>query len=109
MLAAAAIAGCSIFPASSPWNQRVDTQPLHPRSDAMVRAIGQDDTVHPDFGSGTYEGRPIGIPSQVAARNAKRSGVSFEYVDESDRGPYPTPAKQKIGGGGDRHILLVQR
>ena len=108
-LAALAIAGCPIFPASSPWNQRVDDRPVHPRSDAMVQAIGGTDTVHPDFGSGTYEGRPIGIPFQVVAKTQKRSKVTFEYASESDKGPYPIPAKPKIEGGGDRHLLLVQR
>jgi hypothetical protein len=108
-LAVAAIAGCPVFPASSPWNQRVDDRPVHPRSDAMVQAIGADETVHPDFGSGTYEGRAIGIPYQVVARTQKRSRVSFEYASESDRGPYPLPAKPRIEGGGDRHVLVVQR
>ena len=69
-LAAAAIAGCPIFPASSPWNQRVDGLPVRPGSDAMVRAIGLDGSVHPDFGSGHYDGQPIGIPFQVVARHA---------------------------------------
>ena len=108
-LAALAIAGCPIFPASSPWNQRVDDRPVHPRSDAMVQTIGATDTVHPDFGSGTHEGRPIGIPFQVVAQAQKRSRVTFEYASESDKGPYPIPAKPKIEGGGDRHLLLVQR
>jgi hypothetical protein len=108
-LAVAAIAGCPVFPASSPWNQRVDDRPVHPRSDAMVQAIGADETVHPDFGSGTYEGRAIGIPYQVVARTQKRSRVTFEYASESDRGPYPLPAKPKVEGGGDRHVLVVQR
>ena len=31
MLAAAVIAGCFVFPASSPWNQRVDGEPLASR------------------------------------------------------------------------------
>jgi len=108
-LAVAAIAGCPVFPASSPWNQRVDGLPVHPRSDAMVQAIGTDETVHPDFGSGTYEGRPIGIPYQVVSKSQRRAKVTFEYADESDRGPYPIPRKPRIEGGGDRHVLLVQR
>jgi hypothetical protein len=109
MLAAAAIAGCAVFPASNPWNQRVDGLPVHPRSDAIVRSIGVDDHVHPDFGSGRWEGRPIGIPINVVARDAKRASVRFEYASESDRGPYPIPASPKIEGGSDRHILMVQR
>jgi hypothetical protein len=109
MLAAAAIAGCAVFPASNPWNQRVDGLPVHPRSDAIVRSIGASDSVHPDFGSGRWEGKPIGIPINVVARNAKRASVRFEYASESDRGPYPIPASPKIEGGSDRHILMIQR
>ena len=75
MLAAAAIAGCAVFPASNPWNQRVDGLPLHAKSDAIVRSIGADETMHPDFGSGLWEGRPIGIPINVVARDAKRTSV----------------------------------
>ena len=104
-LAVAAIAGCPIFPASNAWNRRVDERPVHPRSDAIVRSIGLDGTVHPDFGSG----RPIGIPYNVVARDAKRSRVRFQYADESDRGPYPLPRAPKTEGGGDRHVLVVQR
>jgi hypothetical protein len=109
LAAAAAIAGCAVFPASNPWNQRVDGLPVHPRSDAIVRAIGVDDNVHPDFGSGRWEGKPIGIPINVVARGAKRTRVRFEYAGESDRGPYPIPRAPKIEGGSDRHILMVQR
>ena len=108
-LAVAAIAGCPMFPADNHWNQRVDRLPVHARSDAIVRSIGVDGGVHPDFGSGLYEGKPIGIPYTVVPRNQRRSSVRFEYADESDRGPYPIPANPPIEGGGDRHILMVQR
>jgi hypothetical protein len=106
---AAAIAGCPIFPASNPWNQRVDSEPVRPGSDAMVRAIGLDGSVHPDFGSGTYDGSAIGIPYQVVGKDAKTTRVKFDYADESDKGPYPIPAHPKLEGGSDRHMLLVQR
>jgi hypothetical protein len=108
-LAVAAIAGCPVFPASNPWNQRVDALPVHPRSDAIVRSIGLEETVHPDFGSGRYKGRPIGIPYQVVPRGAKRVRVRFQYAGESDRGPYPIPRRPRIEGGGDRHLLMIQR
>src|SRR3954451_25230637 len=104
VLAAALIAGCSVFPASSPWNQRVDGEPVHPRSAAMVHAVGLDDAVHADFGAGG-----IGIPFQVVPRGAKRTKVTFQYADESDQGPYPIPAHPRIEGGSDRHMILVQR
>ena len=61
-IGAAALAGCPVFPADNPWNQRVDGLPVHPRSDAIVRSIGASDNMHADFGSGRYAGGPIGIP-----------------------------------------------
>jgi hypothetical protein len=104
---------CRVFPKDNHWNLRVDKLPVLPNSDAMVRGIGADDTLHPDFGSGTYEGRPIGIPFTTVSRKQKRVPVSFEYDDESDRGPYPIPRTAPIEGGpssdGDRHVIVVDR
>jgi hypothetical protein len=100
---------CPIFPASNPWNQRVDGLPVAPDSDRLVASIGLDAPVHADFGSGRYEGRPIGIPFQVVGRRTPRTRVVFDYAGESDRVPYPIPARVRIEGGGDRHALLVDR
>jgi hypothetical protein len=104
---------CRILPADNHWNLRVDKLPVLANSDAMVRGIGADDTLHPDFGSGTYEGRPIGIPFTTVSKKQKRVKVSFEYADESDRGPYPIPKNAPIEGGsssdGDRHVIVVDR
>jgi hypothetical protein len=40
-------------------------------------------------------------------------GITFEYADESDAGPYPIPLDAPIEGGpqsdGDRHILVIDR
>jgi hypothetical protein len=106
---AAAIAGCPLFGPSFTTNQRVDHLPVAGNSAAIVRSIGLDDHVHADFGSGLWEGSPIGIPVTVVNRHTKRSKVRFDYADESDRVRYPIPAKVKIEGGGDRHALLVDR
>jgi hypothetical protein len=103
------IAGCSIFPANNPWNERVDKLPVAKNSAAMIRAIGLDAPLHPDFGSGLYEGEPIGIPYNVATAATPTFHVRFEYADESDKGPYPIPAHPKIEGGSDRHLLVVDR
>ena len=104
-----AIAGCPLFPATNAWNQRVDRLPVHERSAEIVRSIGLDAPVHPDFGSGRWQGRPIGIPVNVVRRGTRRVGVRFEYAAESDRGPYPIPARPRIEGGSDRHLLVVER
>jgi hypothetical protein len=109
VLAAVAVAGCPVFPASSPWNQRVDTLPVTADSARLVASIGLDAPVHADFGSGLYQGRPIGIPFDVVTRKTPRARVTFDYADESDKGPYPIPRGVHIEGGGDRHALLVDR
>jgi hypothetical protein len=104
---------CPIFPPSSPWNQRVDRLPVHPRSDAIVGGIGASAHMHPDFGSGLWEGAPIGIPFVTVPGGQARVRVSFEYASESDRGPYPLPPALPIEGGrgsdGDRHAIVVDR
>jgi hypothetical protein len=107
------IAGCPVFPPDNPWNQRVDRLPVHRNSDAIVRSIGLDDTMHADFGSGLWEGGPIGIPFVTVAKSQPKVPVSFDYPDESDRGPYPIPPNVPIEGGraadGDRHVIVVDR
>jgi hypothetical protein len=96
-----------VFPSSNPWNRRVDRLPVAPRSQAIVHSIGAGTGLHPDFGSGLWDGAPIGIPITTVRAGVPKSRVSFEYADESDRGPYPIPANVKIEGGDDRHALIV--
>jgi len=109
------VGGCQVFPASSVWNQRVDRLPVAKGSATLVRAIGLDSPVHADFGSGLYDGSRIGIPFVVVSeRRTAKSRPTFEYADESDRGPYPIPASVPIEGAphpddGDRHALIVDR
>src|SRR3954469_7806821 len=81
-----------VFPANNPWNQRVDSAPLASNSAAIVRSIGVDTGLHPDFGSGNYDGGPIGIPYTTVSKKQHRVRVGFDYSDESDKGPYPIPA-----------------
>ncbi|HWN21599.1 MAG TPA: hypothetical protein VNP93_06475 [Gaiellaceae bacterium] len=106
-------AACPVFPATNAWNQRVDRLPVAPDSDRIVAAIGVDDHMHADFGSGLWEGGPIGIPITVVRGSQPKVRVSFEYAPESDKGPYPIPRNVAIEGGrnadGDRHALIVDR
>ena len=82
-------------------------------SDRVVASIGLDDHMHADFGSGLWDGGPIGIPITVVRGTQAKKHVSFDYADESDKGPYPIPANVAIEGGrasdGDRHALIVDR
>lgn len=108
-----AITKCSMFPANNIWNAPVDKLPLDPNSSAYINTIGASKTLHPDFGSGLWEGAPIGIPYVVVPSTQAKVKVAFEYADESDVGPYPVPANPPIEGGsngsGDRHILMLDQ
>ncbi|MEJ2600679.1 MAG: hypothetical protein P8Z00_20280 [Anaerolineales bacterium] len=103
------IAGCPSFPASNVWNTAVDQLPVDPQSDNYVQSIGPNTGLHPDFGSGTWQGQPIGIPYNVVTSAVPGVKVTFYYDGESDHGLYPIPSNPLIEGGSDRHILIVER
>ena len=104
---------CQVFPADNPWNQQVSGLPAAANSAAIVASIGLGAPVHPDFGSGTYAGGPIGIPVTIVSNATKKVPVTFTYASESDRGPYPIPPNVAIEGGrhssGDRHVIAVDK
>jgi len=104
--------GCPAFPADNHWHARVDGLPAHPQSSAYVASIGAGDGVKADFGSGTWDGGPIGIPVTSVAAGQAKVPVAFDYGDESDPGPYPIPSDALVEGGpaadGDRHVLVVE-
>jgi len=101
-----------MFPANSFWSGRVDGLGVHTNSGSWVSSIGAGSRVHADFGSGEWDGGPIGIPAVAVGAEQPQVPISFEYADESDPGPYPLPANAPIEGGpnssGDRHVLVVQ-
>ena len=104
---------CPVFPTSNAWNQHIDKLPVAADSARLIASIGLDAPVHADFGSGKWDGGPIGIPFDVVSRTTPLQRVSFEYADESNRVRYPIPRHVHIEGGahatGDRHAILVDR
>jgi len=104
---------CPTFPAGSFWHADVSSLPVHAQSSTWVASVGTGATLKADFGSGTWNGGPIGIPFTTVAGTQPRVPVSFQYADESDPGPYPVPPGAPIEGGpastGDRHVLVVDR
>ena len=100
---------CPVFPKSNPWNRRVDRLPVAQSSQAIIASIGSDTGLHADFGSGLWNGSPIGIPFDVVTRKTPRSRVTFEYSDESDHVGYPIPKRVHIEGGSDHHALLLDK
>jgi hypothetical protein len=104
---------CRLFPRDNHWNLRVDRLPLVRNSRGIVGGIGAGGSLFADFGSGTFEGRPIGIPYTTVSGRQRRVPVRFAYADESDRGSYPIPPIAPVEGGrssdGDRHVIVVDR
>ena len=98
---------CPMFPITNVWNKPVDRLPVRTDSATLVRSIGLNDYLHPDFSS--YDGGGYGIPYNVAGGGRKKKYVKFTYASESDRGPYPIPRRPKIESGSDRHMLIVDR
>lgn len=99
---------CPVFPASNPWNKPVNKLPVAQNSAAVISSIGVTG-LHADFGSGLWQGSPIGIPFDVVSRSTKRSRPTFEYDDESDHVEYPIPKGVHIEGGSDHHALLLDK
>ena len=104
---------CPIFPADNPWNRPMHRLPVAANSRAIVASIGAERGLHADFGSGLWQGAPIGMPITVVRATQRKVDPAFEYAAESDRGPYPIPRNVAIEGGrrsdGDRHAVIVDR
>ncbi len=102
----------SLMPSNNVWKVPIDRLPVDSHSANYISSIGADKGLHLDFGSGTYDGSPIGIPITVLTVLDGRATVKwvqpkFDYSDESDKGPYPIPANLKIEGGSDRHAIVL--
>lgn len=97
------------FPADNPWNTNISQSPVDPNSATLIASCGVRN-LHPDFGT-VYAGAPNGIPYVLVSSAQAKVPVTFDYADESDKGPYPIPANAPIEGGpngdGDRHVLVV--
>ncbi len=116
--AGANLNGALAFTAANAWNLDISSAPVDPNSANLIATIGLAKGLHPDFGSGLYQGSPIGIPYViVAGTQAKVPILLGAYADESDPGPYPVPPDAPIEGwqadgsafGGDRHVLVIDR
>jgi hypothetical protein len=95
------------------WNTDISNAPVDPNSENYINYIGANVTLHPDFGSGLYDGSYMGIPYQIEAGSQPLVPVKItEYPGNSDPGPMPIPANALIEGyprpgDGDRHVLVL--
>src|SRR5271154_1698687 len=103
------------FPSSSLWNTDISSAPLASNSANIINYIGSTVTLHPDFGSGLYEGSSIGIPYQIVSGSQAKVNITLgAYPDESDPGPMPIQSNALIEGypapgDGDRHVLVLDK
>jgi hypothetical protein len=108
---APSVGSCSVFPADNVWNTRVDHLPVDANSATYVSTIGPTLGLKADFGSGLWDGGPIGIPFVTVPGTQTKYPATFMYWDESDGGPYAIPLDAPIEGGsqsdGDRHALSI--
>ncbi len=98
-----------VFPADNPWNKDISTSPVDPYNTQIIAGISTP-VIKADFGSGLWQGAPIGIPYVVVCGNQPKININFtDYGDESDPGPYPMPLNSPIEGNGtgDAHVIAV--
>ncbi|MDB5524472.1 MAG: hypothetical protein JWM58_2235 [Rhizobium sp.] len=102
--------GAIAFSADSEWNMRVDFAPLARNSEKIIDAISPNIGLHADFGSGRWDGHLIGIPYVVVPEGQSLNEfIETLWPKEGDDGPFPIPDDAPIEGGGDRHVIVIQR
>ncbi len=106
----------TLFPNDHPLNLDISNSPVDPNSMAILQNIGLDNHLFADFGSGLYQGSPIGIPYVAVDGNQPLVPITFRgndydnnYGGESDQGPFPIPLDAPIEGNGegDSHVISV--
>jgi hypothetical protein len=106
-----------IFPADNPWNLDISASPIDPYNTQIIAEFSSN-VIKADFGSGLWDGAPIGIPYIVVCGSQTRYSITFRsngydgnYGDESDAGPYAIPLNTPIegNGNGDSHVIAVDK
>ena len=99
------IAGCPVFPASSPWNQDIAGAAVDALSSSYVASIGGGATLFANLGTDARSG----IPYVVVPAVQSQVPIIFTQDTESDPGPYPIPNDVPIESGDAAHAIIVQR
>ena len=116
-----------LFPPTNWWNTDISNAPIDTNSANFINFIGASRGLHPDFGGDAGPVEIYGMPYVTVPGTQALVPVTFDYDDESDhaapgRPPgYPIPNEAKTeshwieggypatDGGGDRHMLIVDR
>jgi hypothetical protein len=107
----------AIFPADNAWNKDISQSAVDTYNSQIIDAL-KSYVIKADFGSGLWEGAPIGIPYVVVCGSQTKYSVTYRgdgdagnYGDESDKGPYAIPLNAPIEGNGvgDAHVIAVDK
>ncbi len=112
------LAGCTMFPVDSIFNQRVDQLPVDTNPAHQTPSGYLNSPLHPDFGHGFYPG-PGGIPWMRVPANAANTNVKLSSSGQITGAgtfswPFPPWPNAVIEGtsyganGDDHHILILQ-
>ncbi len=107
----ASLNGVLPFLATDPWRTSVANAAVDPNSAALIAQLGSS-VLHPDFGSGEYDGSTMGIPYIVVNGQPNIKVKYGAYASESDPGIMPIPASAWVEGypstaAGDRHVIAI--
>ena len=109
----ASLNGFLPFPSDNLWNKDISGATVDANSANYISYIGVSVGLHPDFGSGEYDGSYMGIPYTVVNSGQALIPITYTaYGGESDPGPMPIPLAAPIEGypnpgTGDRHVLVL--
>ncbi len=93
------LAGCPVFPATSPWNRRIDRLPRRDRIGGDGRVDRARRAAPRRLRLGAVGRRPDRDPDHRRRReDAARSAVAFTYASESDRVQVPDPGERADRG-----------
>lgn len=104
-----------VFPSDHLLNKDISLSSVDVNSSAILGAIGAT-SLHPDFGSGLWQGAAIGIPFSVVCGSQSKVAITYRanaydgnYGNESEAGPFPIPLNAAVegNGNGDSHVITV--
>ena len=98
-----------MFPADNIWNRNIASLPVHPQSDQFVASLGANLTLHPGFGSGTWNGDIFGMPYNLVPASQPLVNIYiYQYPGESDPGPARVPTNAVVQAPTDSHALVLE-
>ncbi len=97
-----------IFPETHSLNKNISRAFVDVNSDSILELIGLDSCLHADFGSGTRDDAPIGIPYVIVGKNQARFPMKYtKYKNQKDTFPIPLNTPIENNGKGNAHVISI--